>query len=57
MAMAGHLNPYNPATSHTHHIYFRADLDIDGQSPHDVFEHRPSTTVHPTRPSTGDTVR
>jgi hypothetical protein len=38
VAMAGHLNPYNPDTSHTHHIYFRVDLDIDGQFPHDVFE-------------------
>ncbi len=38
VAMAGHLNPYAKNTSHVHHIYFRIDLDIDGQFPHDVVE-------------------
>jgi len=38
VAMGGHLNPYQPSVAHVHHMYFRVDLDIDGQFPHDVFE-------------------
>jgi hypothetical protein len=38
VAMGGHLNPYKPNVAHVHHMYFRVDLDIDGQYPHDVFE-------------------
>ena len=30
--------PYKPSVAHVHHMYFRVDLDIDGQYPHDVFE-------------------
>jgi Cu2+-containing amine oxidase len=38
VAMAGHLNPFARSTPHVHHLYFRVDLDIDGQFPHDVVE-------------------
>lgn len=44
VAMGGHLmpDPSSPTNSsdrpHIHHMYFRVDLDIDGQFPHDVFE-------------------
>ncbi len=31
------LNPNDPSKAHTHHMYFRVDLDIDGFSS-DVFE-------------------
>jgi hypothetical protein len=38
-AMGGMLNPLAaPGIAHTHHFYFRIDLDIDGQYPHDVCE-------------------
>lgn len=32
------LNPNCPTKSHFHNFYFRIDLDIDGQFPHDVCE-------------------
>jgi Cu2+-containing amine oxidase len=38
VAMGGQLNPNTPDTAHIHHFYFRIDLDIDGQYPHDVVE-------------------
>jgi Cu2+-containing amine oxidase len=38
MAMGGQLNPFTPSTAHLHNFYFRIDLDIDGQYPHDVVE-------------------
>ena len=38
IAMGGHLNPYTPGVAHVHSMYFRIDLDIDGQYPHDVCE-------------------
>lgn len=38
VAMGGHLIPGDPSTAHVHHMYFRVDLDIDGQFPHDVCE-------------------
>jgi Copper amine oxidase, enzyme domain len=37
LAMGGQLNPYAPDKAHSHHMYFRIDLDIDGY-PSDVFE-------------------
>jgi hypothetical protein len=46
VAMGGHVNPYAPDTAHVHHMYFRVDLDIDGQYPHDVceeFDHKDFT--------------
>jgi hypothetical protein len=49
IAMGGKLNPFAIGTSHIHHFYFRIDLDIDGQYPHDVcetFSHKDLT--HPT---------
>src|SRR5262249_59472580 len=38
VAMGGMLNPFAPGTAHVHNFYFRIDLDIDGQYPHDVCE-------------------
>lgn len=38
VAMGGHLHPSKPDVAHVHHMYFRIDLDIDGQFPHDVVE-------------------
>jgi Copper amine oxidase, enzyme domain len=38
VAMGGQLNPFAPGTAHIHNFYFRVDLDIDGQFPHDVAE-------------------
>ena len=38
VSMGGHLHPTKPNVAHVHHMYFRIDLDIDGQFPHDVFE-------------------
>jgi hypothetical protein len=38
VAMGGQLNPFTPTTGHLHNFYFRIDLDIDGQFPHDVCE-------------------
>ena len=38
VAMGGMLNPFARAVAHIHHFYFRIDLDIDGQYPHDVCE-------------------
>jgi hypothetical protein len=38
VAMGGMLNPNCPTKSHIHNFYFRIDLDIDGQFPHDVCE-------------------
>lgn len=38
VAMGGELNPNCRSSAHVHHFYFRVDLDIDGQFPHDVFE-------------------
>ena len=38
VAMGGQLNPFTPSTAHLHNFYFRIDLDIDGQFPHDVVE-------------------
>jgi Cu2+-containing amine oxidase len=38
VAMGGMLNPNCPTKSHFHNFYFRIDLDIDGQFPHDVCE-------------------
>jgi Cu2+-containing amine oxidase len=37
-AMGGMLNPFAREVPHTHNFYFRIDLDIDGQYPHDVCE-------------------
>jgi len=37
VAMGGQLNPYDSSKAHTHHMYFRVDLDIDGFS-RDLFE-------------------
>jgi hypothetical protein len=37
LGMGGMLNPNDPSKAHTHHMYFRIDLDIDGFSS-DVFE-------------------
>ena len=37
LGMGGMLNPNDPTKGHTHHMYFRVDLDIDGFSS-DVFE-------------------
>ena len=38
LAMGGMLNPNCPTKAHFHNFYFRIDLDIDGQFPHDVCE-------------------
>jgi hypothetical protein len=38
VAMGGHLHPSKSDVAHVHHMYFRVDLDIDGQYPHDVCE-------------------
>src|SRR5262249_52797421 len=38
VAMGGMLNPNCPTKAHFHNFYFRIDLDIDGQFPHDVCE-------------------
>src|SRR6266851_564545 len=38
VAMGGHIHPSKPDIAHVHHMYFRLDLDIDGQFPHDVIE-------------------
>jgi Cu2+-containing amine oxidase len=38
VAMGGMLNPFCPTKAHFHNFYFRIDLDIDGQFPHDVCE-------------------
>jgi len=38
VAMGGMLNPNCPTKTHFHNFYFRIDLDIDGQFPHDVCE-------------------
>ncbi|GAC1561645.1 MAG: hypothetical protein NVS3B17_14440 [Vulcanimicrobiaceae bacterium] len=38
VAMGGMLNPNCPTKSHLHDFYFRIDLDIDGQFPHDICE-------------------
>ena len=38
VAMGGMLNPNCFTKSHIHNFYFRIDLDIDGQFPHDVCE-------------------
>ena len=38
VAMGGHVHPSKPDIAHVHHMYFRLDLDIDGQFPHDVVE-------------------
>lgn len=37
VAMGGQLNPNDSSKAHTHHMYFRVDLDIDGFS-RDLFE-------------------
>ena len=37
LAMGGQLNPNDTSKAHTHHMYFRVDLDIDGFS-RDLFE-------------------
>jgi hypothetical protein len=37
LGMGGELHPMNPDKAHTHHMYFRIDLDIDGFAS-DVFE-------------------
>jgi len=37
VAMGGQLNPNDTSKAHTHHMYFRVDLDIDGFS-RDLFE-------------------
>ena len=38
VAMGGMINPNCPTKAHIHNFYFRIDLDIDGQFPHDVLE-------------------
>jgi hypothetical protein len=38
VAMGGMLNPFCPTNAHVHNFYFRIDLDIDGEYPHDVCE-------------------
>ena len=38
VAMGGHLHPAKMGVAHVHHMYFRIDLDVDGQFPHDVAE-------------------
>jgi len=38
VAMGGHLHPSKSGVAHVHHMYFRIDLDIDGQFPRDVCE-------------------
>jgi hypothetical protein len=38
VAMGGHLHPSKMGVAHVHHMYFRLDLDIDGQFSHDVAE-------------------
>ena len=42
LGMGGMLNPNDPSKAHTHHMYFRVDLDIDGFSTDvfEVFEHK-----------------
>jgi hypothetical protein len=55
VAMAGHLNPFNRSTPHTHHIYFRVDLDIDGQFPHDVAEFFDHVSLDDPPGGSGDT--
>lgn len=38
IAMGGQVNPYQPNTPHIHNMYFRVDLDIEGNFSHDVCE-------------------
>ena len=43
VAMGGQLMPGDSGRAHVHHMYYRIDLDVDGQFPHDVieeFEHK-----------------
>jgi hypothetical protein len=38
VAVGGQLHPQKPHVAHVHHMYFRIDLDIDGQFARDVVE-------------------
>jgi Cu2+-containing amine oxidase len=45
LAMGGQLNPNDTSKAHTHHMYFRVDLDIDGFS-RDLFEEFEHVTLN-----------